>query len=87
MSQHDLKLFDYLKDSFAGSETVEVILDRRRRQRRWRETIYPLDRRKADRRQRNIDAELQNLGWVLVRKVMSGRTDPGVTDSVAASLR
>ncbi len=70
VAQQDLKLFDYLRQSFASSDTVEVIIDRRRRPRRWRETIYPLDRRRGERRRHNIDAELQNLGWVLVRRVL-----------------
>jgi hypothetical protein len=75
VGRQDLKLFDYLKQSFASSGAVEVIPDRRRSQRRWRETIYPLDRRSGERRKQNIDAQLQSFGWVLVRRVLPGISD------------
>jgi hypothetical protein len=56
----------YLKHQY-GSETVEVILDRRVNQRRRLHGEPARERRRAARRQRDIRDELQTFGWALVR--------------------
>jgi hypothetical protein len=59
----------YLKHVFA-SETVDVMLDRRAEERRR----FPLreqtavERRRGDRRQRDITKDLQTYGWAVVRR-------------------
>jgi len=55
---HDL--YTYLRERFAGDEAVEVVLDRRIRNRRQHDTVWPVERRRADRRSHpEIDAELR----------------------------
>jgi hypothetical protein len=51
-----------------GSETVEVILDRRLNQRRRRDALPINERRRVARRRRDITEELQTFGWALVRR-------------------
>ena len=59
--------YTYLKHVF-GSETVEVILDRRLEERRQRQERAPAERRREVRRQRDITKDLQTSGWALVRR-------------------
>lgn len=58
---------DYFKYLY-GSETVEVILDRRLNQRRRRHALPINEQRRAARRRRDITEELQTFGWALVRR-------------------
>jgi hypothetical protein len=51
-----------------GSETVEVILDRRVSQRRRRHALVIRERRQTSRRRRDISEEIRNFGWALVRR-------------------
>jgi hypothetical protein len=52
-----------------GSETVEVILDRRAdQQRRGRHQAVSRERRQTSRRRRDISEEIQTFGWALVRR-------------------
>lgn len=51
-----------------GSETVEVILDRRVDQRRRRHQAVSRERRQTSRRRRDISEEIQTFGWALVRR-------------------
>ncbi len=44
-------LCDYLTRQFSGVERVQVLLDRRRGQRRWRDRAHEPERRGGDRRQ------------------------------------
>jgi hypothetical protein len=60
-----------MKQSFAGHADIEVILDRRRRERRWQSIPIGAHRRARERRSVNVDAVLRQLGWVIVEK----RTD------------
>ena len=65
-SQPDL--WHYLKNNFAGDEKVEVILDRRRGERRQRIQPHELERRRAERRRRpGIDTDLSYRSFVIVR--------------------
>ena len=59
-------MYESLKQSFAGHADVDVILNRRRRERRWQTIPIQIDRRARDRRTLNIDALLRQLGWVVV---------------------
>jgi hypothetical protein len=60
-------LYDYLKQAFAGNETVRVLLDRRVAERRAHSGPYAVERRHGDRRSpRKIDGLLRAVGWVIV---------------------
>jgi hypothetical protein len=62
------KLFDYAKRAFSGNSSVEVVLDRRRGERRGSDKTGSPDRRRGDRRLMNeIDNHLRALGWAVVR--------------------
>jgi hypothetical protein len=62
------KLFEYAKRAFSGNSSVEVVLDRRRGERRRGEKSGLPDRRRGDRRLMNeIDNHLRALGWAVVR--------------------
>ena len=66
-------LYAKLTIALAGEPNVEVYLDRRLGQRRSVAVGAPIDRRRADRRQRGaVDAEIRERGWVVV-KVSSDR--------------
>lgn len=58
--------YTYLKHVFAR-QGVEVIVDRRAGERRRRLEPATAERRRADRRARDITKDLQTLGWALVR--------------------
>jgi hypothetical protein len=47
---------------------MEVVLDRRRRERRWQAIPIEVNRRAKERRAVNIDALLRRLGWVVVER-------------------
>ena len=57
----------YLKHVF-GSQTEDVILDRRVGERRERLARAVPERRRIERRQRDISQDLQLSGWALVRR-------------------
>jgi hypothetical protein len=59
--------FAYLKRLY-GNETVEVIVDRRVRERRRRYQLVVNERRWESRRRRNLSDELDNFGWTLIRR-------------------
>ncbi len=63
------KLYEYTKRAFAGNPTVEVVLDRRRGERRGSgERAGQPDRRRGDRRLAlHIDNHLKALGWAVMR--------------------
>ena len=68
VSRSEPSRFTYLKHVF-GSETVDVILDRRLEERRQRLERAAAERRARhdDRRQRDINKDLHTYGWALVR--------------------
>ena len=57
----------YLKHVF-GSQTEDVILDRRVGERRQRLARAVPERRRGERRQRDLSQDLQISGWALVRR-------------------
>jgi len=59
--------YTYLKHVF-GNESVDVILDRRVGERRQRWQRAAAERRRGDRRERDVTKELQAFGWALVRR-------------------
>jgi hypothetical protein len=62
-------LWDYWKRWFSGVENVEVILDRRRGERRRAPQAFEPERRRAERRSRSdIDDELRNGGFAIVTR-------------------
>lgn len=62
-------LWDYWKRWFTGVENVEVILDRRRGERRRAHQTFEPERRRADRRgQAGIEDELRSLGFAIVSR-------------------
>lgn len=68
VSYNDPARFDLVQHRLEGMEHVEVVYDRRYRERR-RDEVSPLtERRRMDRRQHNVDATLDNLGWVMLRR-------------------
>jgi len=68
VSRTEPSRFTYLKHVF-GSESVDVIIDRRTEERRQRlERASSERRRHENRRQRDITKDLQTYGWALVRR-------------------
>ncbi len=63
------KLYEYVKRAFSGNTSVDVVLDRRRSERRGAgDRSRGPDRRRGDRRLMNeIDNHLRALGWAVVR--------------------
>jgi hypothetical protein len=61
-------MYETVKHSFAGHADIEVILDRRRRERRWQTIPIEVNRRARERRAANIDALLRQLAWVVVEQ-------------------
>jgi len=63
------KLYEYVKRAFSGNASVDVVLDRRRTERRGAgDRSRAPDRRRGDRRLMNeIDNHLRALGWAVVR--------------------
>jgi len=59
--------YTYLKHVF-GSETADVILDRRVEERRQLVKRVVPERRRGDRRERDLTKDLQTFGWALVRR-------------------
>lgn len=66
VSRAQQERYAYLQYVF-DDETGEVILDRRVHDRRGRHEPIQTDRRREERRQRDVTAELEVCGWALVR--------------------
>jgi hypothetical protein len=62
------KLYEYARRAFAGNPTVEVVLDRRRTERRRADRSRLPERRRGDRRLTlEVDDHLRTLGWAILR--------------------
>jgi hypothetical protein len=67
VSRDELELYAYLKEQFGPDSEVEVILDRRRAERRVSSGTAASDRRRRDRRTRaDVQAELRLESHVFV---------------------
>jgi hypothetical protein len=60
-------LYDYIRRDNVGDDSVVVLLDRRRGQRRRGEEPHLPERRQAERRRHDIDVLLVTEGWAEVR--------------------
>src|SRR5439155_22136279 len=67
VSRTEPKQYLYLKHVYAD-ESRDVVLDRRLSERRRTLRPPPVDRRRIERRHRDITRELQSSGWALVRR-------------------
>ena len=62
-------LWDYLRRWFSEVENVQVVLDRRRRERRRPPQAHEPERRRADqRRYPGLEDELYSSGFVITRR-------------------
>lgn len=62
-------LVDLLREKFADvPDAVEIVPDRRAGDRRQREMSVSVDRRRTERRRRDVDADLRAIGWAVVRR-------------------
>jgi hypothetical protein len=62
------KLYGYLRRAFAGNPTVEVVVDRRRTERRRIDQPRASERRRGNRRLiLEFDDQLRALGWAVVQ--------------------
>ena len=67
VSRHEARLYEYLLERFHDDGNVEVILDRRRGERRHRPHGPDFDRRHSDRRsRREVDQELKIRSHVIL---------------------
>ena len=66
MARDEADLYDYIRRHQLGDETVRVISDRRRSDRRQRMEVDVPDRRRAERRQHSVDLLLRRIGWAEV---------------------
>lgn len=63
------RLYHYLKKTFSDVPTIEVIRDRRFKERRQTQAIPAVDRRRgSDRRRRDVSHALAVPGWALVKE-------------------
>jgi len=67
VSRERSDLYDLLQRSFADVPWVRVILDRRFGERRAPRGATEEERRRSERRQRDVSRALDSLGWALVR--------------------
>ena len=68
VARNDPDLWSHLKENFAGDTRAEVILDRRRGERRQRVQPHTPERRRTERRERpEIDQDLSYRPYVIVR--------------------
>jgi hypothetical protein len=69
VSRGEQKLYNKFLKAYADSDTIEVILDRRQRQRRNTFDIARREeRRRDDRRWHDVSKSLRAIGWAIVRR-------------------
>lgn len=89
VSRHDRGLYEYLKQHFADTDVIEVVLDRRRRDESERPGPVAIDGQRVERRARDISAGLQRLGRIVVERATTqpkptfDRTAPAAGDRSA----
>src|SRR6266513_2893492 len=62
---NEVGLYSYVRREFAG-DNVEVVMDRRRGERRRERAVPDVEQRQADRRAHRVDDGLKAQGWVVV---------------------
>lgn len=71
-------LYETLLREFGAERNVAVLYDRRFGERRRQQVTRPDERRRGERRSRpDVDAQLQSLGWALVRRARSAARPGG----------
>jgi hypothetical protein len=68
VSRQQPERYDFLKRAFSEEETVDIVLDRRRGQRRRQSVASDTERRRSDRRTMDRNGEIDRLGWTLIRR-------------------
>lgn len=68
VSRNEPGRYRWLSEAFAGEPAVEVVEDRRRGERRQGGGPAPSERRRRDRRARDVSRELDRLGYALIRR-------------------
>jgi hypothetical protein len=58
----------YPEHKFGDDTVVEVIVDRRVGQRRQHRAMTTIERRSADRRRQDVNKDMQDYGWTLVKR-------------------
>jgi len=62
-------LVDLLQEKFADvPDTVQIVRDRRVGDRRHREVSVNVDRRRSERRTRDVQDDLNAIGWAVIRR-------------------
>jgi hypothetical protein len=70
VAMDQLRVYHHLEQEIAKLKNVELITDRRKKPRRQKDLAVAAERRKEDRRKRpDVDRQLKQLGWSLVRTV------------------
>jgi hypothetical protein len=83
VARDELDLYAYLKEQFGPDSEVDVILDRRRAERRAGSRAVPNDRRRRDRRTRaDVQAELRLQSHVFVTVAEEEAEAAGSRDDV-----
>ena len=83
IAEHDPERVDFVRDHFGGEPEVEVVLDRRGRQRRGRRAPVAFERRHQDRRQYDVSGDLRAVGWAYVRRAdLAPAVSPPEEDAV-----
>ena len=67
LSRMEPARYTYLKHEFAN-DVIDVIFDRRVEDRRRHQESVAVEKRRVERRQRDIARDLKELGWALVRR-------------------
>ena len=76
VSARSKPLFDYMTRSLAGTRDIDVIVERRRGERRTTTRTPADDRRRTDRRTRSRVQRFPLLGYELVRRDANKRDRP-----------
>jgi hypothetical protein len=66
VARDEVDLYDYIRRNQFGDETVRVITDRRRADRRHGMEAHVPDRRRGERRRHDIEPLLLTQGWAQV---------------------
>ncbi len=76
VAPHRTMLIEVIRQELGASQEIEIIVDRRRRERRTVHRDVLRERRRRNRRQNDVDLELRVTGWAVVRRPVEVRADP-----------